>query len=360
MKAMERATHQRLLETLRRGWADTSPPFTVPASRYRDPASLAREAPAFRSPRIVCTSAALARGACLPVDVPGQSAIVVRDGDGAVHAFANACRHRATRLVDAPCAVKAFVCPYHGWTYDLAGSLVHVPHAEAFVGCEHRDLRALPVVEREGLVWLGADVDAFIGELGPDLAALGFDAMTTWQTSRVTRQCNWKLVVEAFLDGYHLRVLHRDSIYRFFVDAASLSEPVGAHIRAVSARRSLREAPADLASADLHALGTPSYVIFPATIIICHPDFVSLINLTPTAVDHTIVEHVMLVPATRLGEVEHWDKSWTLIDGGVLQREDLWVCEQIQRGLDDELLFGSLEAPIRWFHATLDRAISSP
>jgi len=357
---MQRATHERMLETLRGGWTDTTPPFAVPAGRYRDPAWLARETPAFRLPRIVSTSAALAKGACVPVDVPGQSALVVRDSDGTVRAFANSCRHRATRLVDAPSAVKAFVCPYHGWTYDLAGALVHIPHAEAFPSCEHRDLRAVPVVERHGLVWLGADVDAFIGELAPDLDALGFDAMTVWQTSRVTRRCNWKLVVEAFLDGYHIRVLHRDSIYRFFVDAASLAEPVGAHIRAVSARRALREAPADLAAMDLHALGTPSYVIFPATIIICHPDFVSLIHLTPTAADSTIVEHVMLVPAARTGDVEHWDKSWNLIDGGVIQREDLWACEQIQRGLDDELLFGSLEAPIRWFHGTLERAISSP
>jgi phenylpropionate dioxygenase-like ring-hydroxylating dioxygenase large terminal subunit len=360
MKAMERATHRRLLETLRGGWTDTSPPFTVPADRYRDPAAFAHEAPAFRSPRVVAASVTLTTGGCVPIDLPGQSAFVVRDLDGTVRAFANACRHRATRLVDAPCSVKAFVCPYHGWTYDLAGTVIHVPHAEAFAGCEHRDLRALPVVERDGLIWLGDGVDAFIGELAPDLAALRFGAMAAWKTSTVTRRCNWKLVVEAFLDGYHLRVLHRDSIYRFFVDAGSISESVGPHIRAVSARRTLREAPADLSGADLHALGTPSYVIFPATILICHPDFVSLISLTPAAVDQTIVEHVMLVPSARLGEVEHWDRSWKLIDGGVLQREDLWACEQIQRGLDDELLFGSLEAPIRWFHDSVARATIIP
>jgi phenylpropionate dioxygenase-like ring-hydroxylating dioxygenase large terminal subunit len=354
---MQRATHRRLIDKLRAGWRDDTLPFTVAADRYRDPAWLAREAKALSSPRIACASSALARGACVTVEqVDGLSALVVRDLDGTVRAFANSCRHRATRLVDAPCAIKAFVCPYHGWTYDLAGALIHLPHADAFAGCDHRDLRPLPAIERHGLVWLGADIDGFVGELAPDLDAIGFAGMVPWKSSTVRRRCNWKLVVEAFLDGYHIRQLHRDSIYRFFIDAASIAEPVGPHIRAVSSRRALRQAPDDLDTADLHALGTPSYVIFPATIIICHPDFVSLISLTPVAADQTDVHHAMLVPTTRTAESDHWDKSWTLIDGGVIQREDLWACEQIQRGLDDELLFGSLEAPIRWFHASLDRS----
>jgi hypothetical protein len=95
----------------------------------------------------------------------------------------------------------------------------------------------------------------------------------------------------------------------------------------------------------------------PVTVIV-HPDFVSLINLYPLAPDRTDYEHLMFVPADRAGEAEHWDKSWTLIEDGVFQREDLWACEQIQRGLTagmtDELLFGELEAAVRWFHATID------
>jgi hypothetical protein len=69
----------------------------------------------------------------------------------------------------------------------------------------------------------------------------------------------------------------------------------------------------------------------------------------------------MVIPAARTGEVEHWDKSWALIDETVFQREDLWVCEQVQRGITagstTELLFGSLEAPVRWFHDAILRAI---
>src|SRR5258706_8033709 len=216
-KSMDRATHQRLVDQLRLP-PPSSPAFTIPADRYRDPAWLAREAALFRAPQIVAAASALAPGACLPVDLPGIAAIVARDHDGSLHAYSNACRHRATRLVDAPCATKAHVCPYHGWTYDLRGKLLHVPHAESFAGCEAgRDLHALRVTERHGLIWLGdGDVTDYLGGLDPELATLDLPPITLWRSARSTRRCNWKLVVEAFLDGYHIRSLHRDSIYRFF------------------------------------------------------------------------------------------------------------------------------------------------
>jgi len=209
------------------------------------------------------------------------------------------------------------------------------------------------------VVWLGTDIADYLGGLDGDLAALGLDRSIVWRSRRATPRCNWKLIMEAFLDGYHIRILHRDSVYRFFLDAASLAEPVGPHVRAITGRRGLREARDVLdAATDLRALATPSYTVFPATTIIVHPDFVSLINLYPLAADQTDYEHLMFVPAERAGETEHWDKSWALIEDTVFQGEDLRVCEQVQRGLTagatDELLFGELESAVRWFHATLD------
>jgi phenylpropionate dioxygenase-like ring-hydroxylating dioxygenase large terminal subunit len=368
MKSMERATHLRLIEQLRsgQGWAaGNEPPVAIPADRYRDPARVERERAALfaATPRVIAASSSIARGACVPVDVPGAALILTRGADGAIAALTNACRHRATRLIDAACTPKALVCPYHGWTYDLRGSLIHAPHAATFgAACEGRDLRPAPVAERAGLIWLGAGVDAYLGDVATDLAALELDHAVTWRTSRTTRRCNWKLVIEAFLDGYHLRVLHRDSIYRFFLDAASVGEPVGTHIRAISGRRGLRDAPSRLDDlADLRGLATPSFVLFPATVVIVHPDFVSVLTLTPVAANVTEIDHLMLVPADRAAETEHWDRSWTLIEDGVIQREDLWACEQIQRSVDagatDELLFGSLEQPVKWFHAAIDERL---
>ncbi|HEY5948596.1 MAG TPA: aromatic ring-hydroxylating dioxygenase subunit alpha [Kofleriaceae bacterium] len=342
------------------------PPFTIPARLYRDRQRFELERDTlFSGPRIVAASASLERGACLPVDLPGRSALVVRGSDGVLRAFANACRHRGTRLVDKPCAAKAFVCPYHAWTYDLAGKLIDVPHESSFAGIDldARGLVPVPVRERHGLVWLGDHVDTYLGALDGDVAALGLDGHVMWQRARTTRRCNWKLVIEAFLDGYHIRVLHRSSVYRFFLDAASVAEREGAHIRAITGRRALLEAPADLANVDLRQLATPSLLLFPSTVFVEHPDFLSIMTVHPLAADLTEWDHMMLVPASRAGEAEHWDRSWQLIEAGVFQGEDLWVCEQAQLGIDagavDELLFGSLESPARWFHAAIEAALGT-
>ena len=71
----------------------------------------------------------------------------------------------------------------------------------------------------------------------------------------------------------------------------------------------------------------------------------------------------MLIPAERASETEHWARSCALIEEGVFQREDLWVCEQAQRGIDtgatDELLFGELEVAVRWFHGAIDAALGA-
>lgn len=355
---MERSNFERMIGRLRRAAPPPAPVATVSADRYREPAVLAHElATVFRAPRIVAASSDLAAGACLPVDLPGASALLTRDADGTVHAFANACRHRGTRLVDAPCAAKAITCPYHAWTYDLTGSLVHVPHADAFAGLPQRDLVRKPVAERAGLIWLGANADTHAAELEPDLAALGFSEHVLYKRARTVHHCNWKLVIEAFLEGYHIRVLHRDSIYRFFLDALSIAEPVGPHVRGLTARRALRDAPPD---ADVRLLASPSFVIFPSTVIVVHPDFVSVLTVYPLAPNRTDWDHMMFVPAARASEDDHWAKSWRLIEETVFQREDLWVCEQIQRTIDagdtTELVFGALEEPIRWFHAALDAA----
>jgi Rieske 2Fe-2S family protein len=360
----------RLLEAARAqlaepGASTTSAAFTIAADRYRSAAWLERERAVLAGPRIVGVSTTIAPGAVVPID----GGLLARDAHGTLRAFANACRHRATRLVDAPAPAKAIVCPYHGWTYGLDGTLLHAPHAQAFagrlpqVGGPRRDLTPLPVVERHGLVWFGSSGDALASYLGPladDLDALALDRHVVFREARVTRACNWKLVIEAFLDGYHIRTLHRDSIYRFFVDAGSVAEHVGQHVRAVTARRALLET---AAVTNARVVSTPSLTLFPATTIIEHPDFVSIIRVEPLAPDRTDYRHWMLVPADRAGETQHWERSWQLIEETVFQREDLWVCEQVQRGIaeghTDELLFGALENAVEWFHADLDAAIAA-
>ena len=93
-------------------------------------------------------------------------------------------------------------------------------------------------------------------------------------------RANWKLTVDAFLEGYHIRVLHRDTIYPFFADAITVNMHAGPHQDSLVARRAALEASRPRATATaLCKLSTPTQFLFPNTFLIWHPDYVSLIGM---------------------------------------------------------------------------------
>jgi phenylpropionate dioxygenase-like ring-hydroxylating dioxygenase large terminal subunit len=370
--------HRQLLDDLRRDLArgaprlDESPELEVPVDRYVSPLRFGAERALLRRlPLMVAhASEVAAPGSCLRVDWLGTSAVVVRGRDGELRAFLNACRHRATQLVDEPaCQKKAFVCPYHGWTYDLTGSLIHIPHEAAFSGIDRarHSLVELPVTSAHGFVWLtltpegDGDVGALLDGLGADLDALAFADHVVFRRTTTVCRANWKLLIEAFLENYHLRQLHRDTIYRFFLDGFGACRPDGRHIRALSARRTLLEARGEPDLDALRTLTSPSYYLFPNTILVVHPDYLSHLSIYPEAVDRLACVHTMLIPRDRQEDRDHWQRSFSLIDGGVFQAEDYKIAEKMHAGIttgaNTHLTFGRLEQTIRHFHTVLDNAL---
>jgi phenylpropionate dioxygenase-like ring-hydroxylating dioxygenase large terminal subunit len=347
----------------------------IPGFHYTSAEHFERErAAVFRGrPQFVAPSAELAApGSSMAVEVDGVPLLLTRADDGVLRAFRNVCRHRSTPLTsERVTCKKALVCPYHGWTYDLRGSLIHVPNAAAFAGRE-RERQALVTAhaaERFGLVWASPspfELDRELDPIAGDLAALGAGAWSLFRRSERVVHGNWKLVIDAFLDAYHIRQLHKDTIYRFFVDALAEAEPAGDHIRAATARRTLREHRHALdACADLRQVATPSYLIFPNVILIVHPDYLSVIVSEPLAVERTRFVHWMLIaepPSTEAARA-HWERSFELIDGGVFAREDLAAVEAMQRGLasgtNATQLFGAHENPALWFHAAVARRMQA-
>jgi Ring hydroxylating alpha subunit (catalytic domain) len=67
---------------------------------------------------------------------------------------------------------------------------------------------------------------AYLGPLATELDGHGLAAHTAYRTVSVTRRFHWKLIIDAFLDGYHIKRLHRDSVYRFFLDNVNVADAV--------------------------------------------------------------------------------------------------------------------------------------
>jgi phenylpropionate dioxygenase-like ring-hydroxylating dioxygenase large terminal subunit len=330
-------------------------------------------------PLIVGHASELPRGHVVAHDEYGVPMLLARDGDGRFRAFLNVCRHRGMRLVDGADAKPAasVVCPYHGWTYRLDGALRHRLHAESFDDCAAGDvdLVALPAEERHGLLWVvptpGAaiDVAAFLGELDGELPFCGIERLRLFRTVRAEYPANWKLIVDAFLEAYHIRVLHKDTIWPFFVDALTGAARLGPHVQSLVARRAAEAWVAEGAApptdfATLCDLATPSQMIFPNDVTIFHPDYLSLITVYPASAETLSWTHRMLVPADRTTPdwTPHWEKTFALIEQGVFEKEDIACAVAIQRGLKSganrHLTAGRAEQSVGWFHAEIARALA--
>jgi len=300
--------------------------------------------------------------------------VTARDDTGAIGTFLNVCRHRNTRLVaeEGSHRLGAFVCPYHHWSYALDGRLKSIPRENCFLGLDRESLGlvAVPTEVRHGLIWIlpdpGAamDLDAHLAGLDEDFDGFRLREATFFRRSVRRIACNWKLMQDAFLDGYPVVRLHRKTVGKFFPDGLSVSELEGEHVRSAVGRREIFEAlelPASQWQLRHHA--TFSYTVFPNSVFVMHPDYTSHIALYPSGPDETVFVHSMLVlePVRHEARRAHYDRSFDLIDRGVFAAEDIAVGVSAQKGIrsgaNTTLLAGADEAALRLFHEALNAAL---
>jgi phenylpropionate dioxygenase-like ring-hydroxylating dioxygenase large terminal subunit len=377
------AAIERLLGVVTRGAPEESlQESRLEVERYTSPARLADEKRAlFKSlPIIVGRESDLpSNGSFFTHDDAGMPLLVTRDATGKVRAMLNVCSHRGTRLVtEASGSAKAFVCRYHAWTYDLGGKLGHVPLANCFpslgaVGSSGRDesaLTELPCATRHGFIWVlptvGAslDVASWLGDFDDDHTSFALADHVVFRRKTTTRAANWKLVMDAFLEGYHVKSLHQRTLARFFGEEVVV-DMSGDHVRSVGARKNLPELAATPRDAwDVRTCATVFFTLFPNSILVFHPETVSHIALFPHSVGEVTFVHTMLAPRAPATDEERTalDKTWTLIDEKVFGEEDLAIAESIQSVLhanaQPAFRLGVLEHPIRFFHDAMDRAIA--
>ncbi len=344
----------------------------VGMEKYFDPEHFARErASLFRAqPRIALHSSELPEaGAYQTLEMAGRPMLVVRGDDQQVRAFYNVCRHRGAQLVgeDHGCN-RRFSCPYHAWTWNNQGELVGVPHQQTgFPDLDRATLglRQVPCQEYGGWIWLAQegelDVAAHLGPLADEVAALGGQDMTVFQTDSWEFDANWKLIVEGGLEAYHFRVAHRDTIAPLFLDNLSSYRSFGRHIRSVLPRSNLDELRTlNEAAWSLGDYANVIYTIFPTTQFLVQSDHIAWIQLEPLAADRTRLRLSTVVPAAMREErCSYWQRNHDLTVRTL--KEDFAIGEGIQRGFatgaNEQLNYGRFEGALARFNAAVSSAL---
>ncbi len=144
--------------------------------------------------------------------------IIVRGDDGHIRVLANVCRHRGMMLAEGKGNAKRFVCPYHAWSYSRDGQLVRAARMDN-KGFQISDYR-LPEYSSE--IWQGfiyvnlTDAPSALAprliELDKFLNPYETHNFRVVHTAEEIWQCNWKCLVENFMEGYHLSIVHPSTL----------------------------------------------------------------------------------------------------------------------------------------------------
>ncbi len=173
-----------------------------------------------------------APGDVRPIEVAGLPLLLLRDREQRIVAFHNVCRHRNLKLVDAPgnCG-KLIRCPYHSWSYDLRGALKNAPYfggeqKELPAGFDCADYGLMPVACEVWHDWIFVNLatrpesfDAFLAPLRRrlgDTDVSDYVPVATLDFGEVA--CNWKLLMENFIEPYHVPFVHKTTTRQPLVD----------------------------------------------------------------------------------------------------------------------------------------------
>ena len=349
---------------------DVARASTIPARWYTDPSFLELEQERIftRTWQAVGHAASVANpGDYLACEVQGEPIVVARAKDGILRAFSNVCRHRASIIASGSGSATVLRCPYHAWTYELNGKLLGAPE---FDGVQNWDRSSVCLPQFRVETWgpfvfvnqepsaptlaeVWGDIPRQVLEFGCPVDRLNFSFRRDYVLN-----CNWKVYIDNYLEGYHLPAAHpglfRELDYaRYRVDTFRYYSSQYAPIRLKQEEAANRRYQYESGAA-----GALYFWIFPNFMLNIYPDNLSSNIILPLGPDRTLT-------------IFEW---FTFSDSAVsdatiafsdeIQQEDIRICEAVQRGLrsrtyDRGRFSAKRENGVHHFHLLLDEFLTS-
>ena len=317
-------------------------PMGMPGAFYTDPAYFAHECETVLRSGWHCLGRADEipnPGDYFTTHILNEPLIVVRGDDGDIRVLSNVCRHRGMPLADGRGTATRFVCPYHAWAYGRDGALLRAARMKN-VGFDAKTCRlhGFDTMIWRGFVYcnLSAGAPPFI-DAAPALDALiapyETETFHIVHTAEEDWRTNWKCLVENFMEGYHLSVVHPVTLHGYTPTGLSKKSASGPGFTSYNANY-----PQDIPSRGLGAAGLSDaerqrstlFAVFPTQVVSQAASLLVSLSIMPLAVDLIRVKWTMsargddLDGETIAGRIALWQE---------VNAEDRDKLERMQRAL---------------------------
>lgn len=317
-------------------------------------------------------------GAYTTLDIAGERGLVIRGNDGVIRAFHNLCRHRGSRVVGEARGVcnKAMVCPYHGWAYNLDGTLRGIANRDTFPAMEPEKwgLKPLEMEIWNGLVFVrfkpgpqgsvASILARFDAEIAPyDLANM---VPATSNSMDDTIPVNWKSVRDVDNEGYHVRQAH-PGLHELYGNGYfdepyvnGTSRSVGTFNEAPGKRWSVRNYRKILPAADhLPKAQQAQWIyfgMFPNLVLGLYPDSVIYYQEIPVSATQTLQRGMCYRRVDESREMAAARYLSGRIDRDTAEEDQMlmvWACEATKSSAYDGIILSDLEYGLKTYHDTL-------
>ena len=319
-------------------------------------------------------------------DVIGEPVVIVRDKYGTLRAFSNVCRHRAGPIAQGYGSKNVLRCAYHGWTSTLDGRLIGTPDVD---GVEFFDRSTMGMVPLrcetwEQFIFVNFDPHAeplsvFLGKIPEQARGSYFSGLRLAERRDYLIDCNWKVYVDNYLEGYHIPIAH-PGLMREIDYSQYRTETFRYYSQQFAPIRAVR--PGDNATRtyapNAPNSATPSealyFWVFPNLMLNVYPDNISTNLIVPLSHDKTLTifewfVHPESSDGSGFGPSSSSDSPLSdLIQRAIafsdeVQQEDIALCQAVQRGLQSSTYERGRYSPkrengVHHFHLLLSEFLS--
>lgn len=290
------------------------------------------------------------------ITLMGEPLVVTRDEQGEIQVLSTVCRHRGAEVVEGQGNRKSFQCRYHLWTYSLRGELIGAPEMQHSENFDHSQVRlpALRVETWEGYIFVNFDLHA--RPLGPRLAVVSekiknykAGEMRTFVRAEYDCHWNWKLMMDNFMEFYHVMGLHKgvhDPMPAHLSDVEDyngiyehswgiIPEPDGTFLN-VTGKHSPLPPIEQLTSAE-RQMGQ-FFLIYPSLLFFLTPDAMGYYRVLPLGPDRIHLRLHLCVPPSTVSAFNFEGRLQVATDCLItINNQDMWACRSMQRGFSSQM-----------------------